>query len=549
MTNTEMTTATDNFKSAFDVLTANSVRPKGSDEIHAPTAWTLVQWINDNQPLLEDESSNKTYQIDTTSKVRARKGLIEAMQSNKLEVTHPVFKTNLEFLKSEKLLNLSAHKHTCYHKIRTGAPEINAVTAGPPVFEEHPNLSAEEIIMNANARSAAVSKKIEDKKAKIEELKTRAISSSSDRERDPKLFVTFSQMMEGISAAIKPISETMVTIESSITVLNNKPMATFDAATLKEIVEEVCKSDTIKNRIAATCAPSTTKAITEANKAVTATKSFESKMTGLEARILALETAPSSNGGKKVDESSNEALIRAYSEFNRGCKEYSSQVEGRCRMGICQITLLNGSYQKMSGGVNGPDFDEVSVAIGCAFTGIGNPYKSKSDNWIFTIKLLQPTPAATKRKFDEVLENRKVHKGKMAVTATPPPQHKIDATLIIWKTNKIICNFDTTKKGHYIIHLNDGDQSFLNSGSTVPINKADLYSYQETCSRLNVFNARELAGLEAPSITTLRKIIRKTHFYLNNQVIINPKWNVVRPTLSKPFLSAHFIDGSDDGSS
>ena len=546
-----------NFKTAFDVLTANSVRTKGTDEINAPTAFFMATWINENQPLIDQDDSTKTYQIDTTSKVRARKGIIEAMQHNTLNATHPVFKTDNDFLRPEKLINPAAQKHSCYHRIKSGFSRVEAVTANKTVEEDpHPNLAAEEILQMAHCRNQEVAQKIEEKRQqKIDEIKNRKNSGSSDK--DSKLFVTFSQMMEGINAAVQPMKASMETIENSINVLNNKPVATFDAATLNEIVETVIKSDHLKNRIAAVAAPISMKALDEAKKAVTATdelkinlttktEAFESELVIITTRLLALESAPSTTLSQKIDENSNAALIRAYGEFARGSKEYSSDVETRSRMGICQLTLLNGSYQLLdTNGEQAPDFDAVSVAIGCSFTGMGNPHKSRNQNWCFTVKLLQPTPNATKQKFDRVMEDRKQHKGKMAVTATTPPQHNIDATLGIWRDNKIIHHFDTTKRGFYIIHLNDGDKAFLNSTGSAAPNKADLFAYQDTCSRLNVFNARELAKLESPTITELRKIIRKTHFTLNGQVIVNPKWTHPRPNNHKPFISAHFTDGSD----
>ena len=536
----------DNLKTVYDILQINCARPNKEEELHAQTLSNLAGWINKNKPLV-NTLTDLEYQIDRTKPSSARAGLIEALQNGWLNGGHPVFKTDEDFMQSRKILNASAHKITVYHKVRhhssaTTEPQ-KAVTASHIT-----GTTKNDILDSARAKS-------DELKRKIEELKSR--KNSGDRTIES--LVTFEQMLAGIKAAVEPLKETMATLQTGIEDIKKQPtVATLDAEALQKIADTLCANTTFTTSISLALTPFTEKAVQDAEKAVTASNETKEKVTTIEARLARLEgdfktgeakiiaLESSSTNQLTVDLTSNDALIRAYGEFTRGSKEYSADVEARSRLGIVRVTVLGQNLMSVENGVKVPKLNNVAALIGSNFTTLSAVTENKNGNLSVLIKLTQATATLTKQKFEQILENRKNFKGEIALSTTTPPQHLIDTDLMIWKSNNVVFKYDTTKKGFYIIHLNDGLQSLLAVTAPAQPTRESITAYENTCTRLNVHNPRELAKLNMPSLTALRKIVRRSHFTLHGQVVQNPVWSNPRPNNFVPFISTHFIDGSDE---
>ena len=78
-------------------------------------------------------------------------------------------------------------------------------------------------------------------------------------------------------------------------------------------------------------------------------------------------------------------------------------------------------------------------------------------------------------------------KGVIGVALPTPSAHQIDQALQGWIRNSVLCKFDTTKAGYYIILVKDGDDNIRDKSSQ---------DYQSTCTRLNVTNPMALARLK-----------------------------------------------------
>ena len=548
----DMSDLRDNLKGVWDILQINCSRTNKESELQASTMNSIAAWINSNKPLSKDNGKTE-YQMDCAKASVARTEIIEALQNGWITDGHPVFKSNEDFLQPRKILNATAHKLPIYHKVRlqSGSTAEAAVTA--PVIIGN---TSTEILNSARSKSEELKNRISERhnqrKNSGEGPSSKEIPSKADEH------ITFAQMIEGIKTAVGPIKETMKSLQEGIDDIKNKPStATLDADAINELVNNLSSNATFTASINATLKPLTDEAIAESKKAVTASEEVGKKVDAFEARIIKLEseyTAADARikslgttpGQNTVDVTSNDALLRAHGEYTRGCKEYRNDVESRSRLGIIKITLLNDTSTIIERGNKVPNYNNVAFRIGCDFTTFSpTATVSKNGNLYFLAKLTQATPMLTKQKFDEMLENRKQYKGEIAMAATTPPNHVIDVELFIWRTNKIIQKFDNTKRGFYIIHLNDGNKNLIAVTAPAQPTAKALMDYQDTCSRLNVNNPRELVKLNNPKITDLRHLIRRTHFTLNGQVLQNPTWNNPRPTTFLPFLSSHFTDGSD----
>ena len=532
-----------NLKSVWDVMLINSARANKEDELQAVSLYNMAGWINDNEPLI-DKELNKSYQIDRSTKTIARTGIVEALQKGWISENHPVFSSGEDFLQPKKILNGSAQRNTVYHKIRhhSESKGEEAVTA------PHINGTTESEILNS-AKS-----KGQELKDRIEEVKRRKISGEAS-----KNYATFEQMMAGINAAVLPIQATMETLTAGIHDIKNNPVAAkIDATALSEIAKSICSNSDFAATVSLGLKPMLEATLTETKKAVTASTQAVGKITALEARILKLET--DHNEGRtrietlensstvsisRVDITSNEAVLQAHGDFRRGGHAYRADVEARARLGILRIALLTDDLTQVEMGVKQPQLNNIAHKLGSDI-GLFSAVTANRNNFLtFLVKLKQATPTLTREKWDKILENRPKFKGELAVSATTPPQHQIDPTLFTWKQANVIFNYDTTKKGFYIIHLHDGQKNLIAvTAPAVPTREA-LNAYSNTCTRLNVSNPGQLAKLSTPKITGLRNLVRGTHFTMNGQILENPVWRNPRPTTFTPFISPHFTDGSD----
>ena len=205
-------------------------------------------------------------------------------------------------------------------------------------------------------------------------------------------------------------------------------------------------------------------------------------------------------------------LVEANDWF-RLSDDYNMLVNQARRLGLVRMVLLDQKFYKVAKGTNG-DADkftilteEIGKAIKSTCRVDGPVLTSHKGNPMVQMKLTGKDTYQMFGHVKEVIENRKHARG-LAISSPTPKKYNIDKVLYTWIEAKQIINFDTTKSGHYVIFINDGDENLKGNLTDQRIKK----EYHKSCTHMRVCNPAYLSRCTIPSIQNLRKIARGTHF-------------------------------------
>ena len=164
-------------------------------------------------------------------------------------------------------------------------------------------------------------------------------------------------------------------------------------------------------------------------------------------------------------------------------------------------------------------------------------------NLVTKCRILGNTPADTFTKIKNLIDTKheKSKSKNVHISLITPDEFDISDVLNIW-VDEIKCaiKYDVTKSGGVTVMINDGKT--CEASGSIPAVEAvkNDNAYLKSCSRLNITNPHEIAKLECPSISNLRKLASGKWFVANGHMAEYP------PTFKRVPRNPGFVNSTYD---